>query len=160
MTRDDAHRAADAAVLDSVRRAFSTYRRPEHFTDRDHCSECAEHDDVLRTRDLETLSVGDVGNPGWDPICFATDAAFGYYFPALARLALDEPTKEFGWYGDQLLFHLCHDGSDNRRLAACTAEQRRAVADLLRHLSDTRGHLGEKEELLDAVRLWSDETIA
>lgn len=56
--------------------------RPEHFTDRNHCCECADHDDLLRSRNIDSLTIDDLGNPGWDPICFVTDKAFFYYFPA------------------------------------------------------------------------------
>jgi hypothetical protein len=60
----------------------------------------------LRNRDRDTLAVADVGNPGWDPICFITGEGFNYYFPTLARLALADPADEHGWYFEQLLFHL------------------------------------------------------
>jgi hypothetical protein len=60
----------DAEVLSALGVAFAGCERPEHFTDFQHCCECAEHDELLRSRDLDTLRVEDVGNPGWDPLCF------------------------------------------------------------------------------------------
>lgn len=36
-------------------------------------------------RDLDTLKLEDVGNLGWNPICFITPVGFRYYFPAFAR---------------------------------------------------------------------------
>ncbi len=152
----------DAETLTQVREAFASAERPVRFTDRDHCCECAEHDDLLRSRDLDSLTVEDVGNPGWDPLCFATDEAFLYYFPALARLALDDPDEDHGWYLEQLLFHLTYEGTSNRRLLAATPRQRDAVVLLLRHVQATRRtlvieYLCEKE-LLQAIAAWGTVT--
>lgn len=149
---------SDTEVLARIRGAFESAVRPERLTDRDHCCECAEHDDLLRSRDLDTLQVEDVGNPGWDPLCFATDAAFLHFFPALARLALADPTATHGWYLEQLLFHLTYEGSSNRRLRAATPQQRDAVALLLRHVQATRlqqvtDGLCERE-LEQALTMW------
>jgi len=151
----------DAGILMRIREAFSSAARPERFTDRDHCCECAEHDDLLRSRDLDSLRAEDVGNPGWDPICFVTDAGFLYFFPALARLALDQPTCSQGWYLEQLLFHLTYEGSSNRRLLAATPEQRDAVVLLLRHVQATRAALVSEHlcaaELQDALSVWGSD---
>jgi hypothetical protein len=156
--------STDAQVLERVRHAFASCVRPEHFTNYRHCCECAEHDEVLRSRDLDTLSIDDVGNQGWDPICFITPEGFAYYLPALARLAAGDPLPPYGWYAPQLLFHLCLDGARNVRVLACTTEQRHAVVDLLSHLVATRADLvdsyGCSEELLKAVEYWSDESGA
>jgi hypothetical protein len=113
---------SDADILQIIKQAFAECRRPEHFTDYTHCEECAEHDEVLRSRDVDTLRIEDVGNPGWDPICFTTWEGFAYYFPALARLAFAEPEYADGWYGTVLLFHLVGDGRRNRRLMARAPE--------------------------------------
>jgi hypothetical protein len=91
------HMATDQAIIDAIRQAFAAETRPEHFTDDTHCCECAEHDALLASRDLDSLRVEDVNNAGWDPICFVTAASFRYYLPALVRLALDSATAE-DWY--------------------------------------------------------------
>jgi uncharacterized protein DUF6714 len=152
---------SDAQILQTVQQAFAECRRPEHFTDHTHCRECAEHDEVLRSRDVHTLCFEDVGNPGWDPICFISPEGFAYYLPALARLALAGPVEPYGWYGTQLLFHLCHDGRQNRRLLACTPEQRRAISNFLRHLVETRAAFADNscctDDLFQALEIWSDE---
>jgi hypothetical protein len=147
----------DENLLVEIRQAFAV-PRPERFTDRDHCCECAEHDDLLAARDLDTLKIEDVGNPGWDPICFATDEAFMYLVPALARLALAAPADRHGWYFEQFLFHLALDGGSNRRLRAATPEQRSAILRFLRHVQSTRPmligqHLCERE-LQQAIAAW------
>ena len=153
---------SDTDILQRVQQAFARCRRPEHFTNFRHCEECAEHDDLLRSRDIHTLRIEDIGNPGWDPICFISPEGFAYYLPALARLALAEPMRPYGWYGSQLLFHLCSDGRRNERLLACTPAQRRAVVEFLQHLVETRASLADSElsadDLFQAIEIWSDET--
>jgi hypothetical protein len=152
--------AQDAEILEQVREAFASCPRPEHFTNYTHCCECAEHDDVLRSRDLETLSIEDVGNPAWDPICFISPEGFAYYLPALCRLALSPEDPHRGWYGYPFLFHLRYDGPQTVRILACTPEQRRAVAAVLRHILETRAELadryGQSHELLTAIEYWSE----
>jgi hypothetical protein len=128
----------DSEMLAQIRGAFGSVARPAQFTNRDHCCECAEHDAVLQSRDHDSLRIEDVGKPGWDPICFVTDEGFGYWFPALARLALAEVTADHGWYFEQLLFHLTYEGAANRRCLAATPEQREAVAQFIRHVKATR----------------------
>lgn len=121
-----------AEVLADVRRAFSQVPRPEHFTDYKHCCECAEHDATLRAATPDTIGLAELGNPGWDPICFITVAGFQYYLPALARLALAPPGPEY--YLDQLLFHLM---GPPERLAALSADQRGALRRLLEYVFET-----------------------
>ena len=151
---------SDADILQRVQQGFAGCQRPEHFTDFTHCEECAEHDEVLLSRDLHTLQIDDVGNPGWDPICFITPEGFAYYLPALARISLAEPDGAHDWYGGQLLFHLCHDGRGNKRVLACTPEQRCLVVEFLEHLTETRTSLAEREmaadRLFEAIEIWSD----
>lgn len=153
---------SDFDILQRVQHAFAGCRRPEHFTDFTHCEECAEHDELLRSRDIHTLRIEDVGNPGWNPICFISPEGFVYYLPALARLSLAEPDYAHGWYGGQLLWHLCYDGHQNKLWLACTPEQRLSVVELLRHIGETRASLVDSElhtdDLFQAVEIWSDET--
>ena len=155
---------SDASILQTVRQAFAKRRRPEHFTNYKHCEECAEHDEVLRSRDIYSLRIEDVGNPGWDPICFTSAEGFVYYLPALVRLALAEPVEPHGWYGDQLLVHLCSDGRGNKRVLACTVSERRAIVAFLQHLAETRSQLADcyhcSNGLFHAIEYWSDETDA
>jgi hypothetical protein len=148
----------DDEILTGLNAAFAGCQRPEHFTDFRHCCECAEHDGVLRARDRDTLSIEDVGNPGWDPLCFASADGLLYYMPALARLALDSAVEQSNWYVPQLIFHLTYEADGNRILAASSTPQRRAVVDLLRHISETRAVLfddqGSLDELRAAIALW------
>jgi hypothetical protein len=151
--------ADDAEILQVVQHAFAHCARPAHFTDYQHCEECAEHDELLRSRDVDTLRVEDVGNPGWDPLCYVSVAGLAYFFPALARLALSEPTPSHGWYAPQLLFHLTYDGEANRHLRGFRTDQRHAVTTLLRHLSATRLPMVDEwicsDDLRQATSLWS-----
>lgn len=150
----------DIGLLSRIDAAFGTAPRPEHFTNYQHCEECAEHDRLLRTRDRQTLSLADVGNPGWDPLCFITPEGLAYYFPTLARLALAEPDALYGWYADQFLFHLYWGYRDNAFLQFCTPEQRATVAALLAWLIEQRAALidadGSVDEWLRCWALWAE----
>jgi hypothetical protein len=149
----------DDEILARIDAAFGDVPKPEHFTCYTHCEECAEHDETLRSNDRASLQVSHVGNPGWDPLCFASPAGKAYYMPALARLALAPPTREYGWYGDQLVFHLSSGGAQNAFLAYCSPAQRQAVAGLLAHFVETRAAEAEDcfgaDDLLRAHDLWS-----
>ncbi len=148
----------DQEVLAALDGAFGHCPRPEHFTDFQHCCECSEHDELLRSRDRETLRIEDVGNPGWDPLCFTSAEGLLYYLPALGRLALADPTDKLDWYVPQLHFHLTYDGARNRILVAASPGQRRAVVRLPMHILETRPELCERwscrDDLLAAVHLW------
>jgi hypothetical protein len=148
-------------IIDAVRQAFAAEPRPEHFTDYSHCCECAEHDALLASRDLDSLRVEDINNPGWDPVCFVTAEGFRYYLPALVRLALASATSE-DWYLPQFLFHLIGDGPQNRRVVCCTAGQQRAIAAVLWHVVETWPELvvryGIEDDLQRALEIWSAPT--
>jgi hypothetical protein len=152
----------DADVLRLIDDAFAGCPRPEHFTNYTHCDECFEHDELLRSRDRDTLSMDDVGNAGWDPIAFCTAEAFAYYFPALVRLTLAMSDPNDAWYGDQLIVHLERDGKRNDRWQHCTSDQRSAVAALLEHIFETRGDflsagVFTEHQFFRTLEVWKDE---
>jgi len=152
---------ADAQIIAGIDAAFGKLRKPEHFTNFMHCQECREHDDLLRLRDRSTLLISDVGNICWQPISFSSPAGIAYYMPALARLALAEPTYEYGWYGDTLQLHLSSNGESNGLLQFCNQTQRQAVVQLLEHLNASRAELEERattSEEMEATRaLWANK---
>jgi hypothetical protein len=76
---------SDSEVLSRIDAAFASVRKPEHFTNYEHCEECREHDELLRTRDRQTLDLKDVGNICWQPISFSSGQGVAYYFPALVH---------------------------------------------------------------------------
>ena len=149
---------SDSEILAQVEDVFGRCKRPVHFTNWTHCSECEEHDNLLRSRTLETLRLQDIENPGWDPLCFITAEGFKYYFPALARITLSG--SEADWYGGQLLFHLIYEGANNRHLLASNESQRHTVVALLKHLENTRTKLVAEHfdgnDLSTAIKLWSN----
>lgn len=150
----------DAGVLEAIATAFSQVPRPEHFTNYTHCDECWEHDELLRGRTRESLSISDVGSQAWNPITMATPEGFAYFLPALARLAFEPPPEKLDWYGYIILFELRWDGPRNDRWRYCDRAQRSAVCALLEHIYTTR-----KEsialydcayELMEALEIWSE----
>jgi hypothetical protein len=143
-------------LLEKAYGLFGDITRPAHFTDHGHCCECAEHDETLQRRDPESLEFEEL-SPAWDPMCFVTDEAFLYYFPALVRLALGGAGDTY--YVGQLLFHLTTDGAKNRRWKSFSPIQRQYVVQLLEHLVETRaGEIDENRDtdnIFRAIEIWS-----
>lgn len=63
--------------------------KPAHFANYRHCCEGAEHDQTLLAFDVDSIGLAQLGNPGWDPLCFSSAEGLMYYLPALIRLTLD-----------------------------------------------------------------------
>jgi len=134
--------------------------KPVHFTNYRHCCECAEHDATLLAQDVNSIGIKQLGNPGWDPLCFASPEGFLYYMPALVRLTLDTIHKPQERYLDQMLFHLMRDGRDNGVVRACSAEQRAFIAGFLEHVMDQYGTAMDEcpflaDDILNAYEIWS-----
>ena len=110
-------------LLDRVAETFAVHPRPLVFTNTDHCSECAEHNQTLAGLQPESLQHEDVGQPGWDPFTFATPEAYLYFFPGLARLAATGSGASF--YLDRFA------GQLHNRVDLLTLEERQLALDLL-----------------------------
>ncbi|GAT32389.1 hypothetical protein TSACC_2787 [Terrimicrobium sacchariphilum] len=133
----------DAEAIFEVEQAFASCQRPQRFTDYWLCDECAEHNETLARHTPQTITLKELGNVGWDPICFATPEAFQYYLPALSRLAIAEIE---GNYLMQFLFHV----NDDRRYQCLSASQRRCLFRFLSHISEaypeyTKAHFIEDD---------------
>src|ERR687888_2561810 len=74
--------------IQAAKRLFQV-PKPAHFTNYRHCCECAEHDAVLTASDVNSIGLEQLGNPGWDPLCFTSAEGLLYYMPALIRLTLE-----------------------------------------------------------------------
>lgn len=90
-------------VLSEIWEAFGHYSRPETFI-RGTCScdECMEHEDNMQRFDRGNLSLEQLNNPAWDPICFASNEAFAYFMPGLVKLLLNHTDD----YTQQFIFHV------------------------------------------------------
>jgi hypothetical protein len=145
--------------IQEARRLFNG-PKPAHFTNYRHCCECAEHDATLVTADVNAISLEHLGNPGWDPLCFASVEGILYYMPALIRLTLESMDTPRERYLDQLLFHLLRDGNDNDLVRACSPEQRAFLAEFLAHLMETYSvevdeGIFRSADMLKAYDIWS-----
>lgn len=138
-------------------RALFDVARPEHFTNFNHCDECAEHDETLRSTDVDHISMEQLGSSAWDPISFASVEGKIYYTPALIRISLETVDGDF--YLDQFLFHLMWDGKDNLYYLGCTPEQRAFIAEFLAYMLETYSDRIEEcycgDQLLQAYEIWS-----
>ena len=136
--------------------------KPTHFGNYQHCSECAEHDVTLSTVDVDSIGLKELGNPGWDPLCFSSAEGLMYYMPALIRLTLDTIDNPHERYIAQMLFHLIKDGPGNTLVSACNNSQREFVADFLQYLVDNHSSQIEEdsftsEDVLKAHEIWRAE---
>jgi hypothetical protein len=156
-------KAEDLKAMAVVVDAFRSCPRPQHFTDYEHCTECAEHDQTLLLKDVNTLSIEDVGNVGWDPMCFVSPQGFLYYLPALARLCLGDPTYDYGWYGNQFFWHLISSGPKNARYLASSSEQRQSVVVFVEHVIESRSEFLDEyfaaDDALSALQIWKGEPV-
>ncbi len=123
--------------MDWVKVAKDLFRecKPAHFTNYRHCDECAEHDNTLKVSTVDTIGIEELGNPGWDPICFCSDEGKRYYMPALIRLSLETVQNEF--YFGQFLFHLENVGKNNCLILSCSEQQRKFIASFVEHMINT-----------------------
>ena len=115
-------------ILAEVRNAFSDLPRPVMFIRGTcNCEECLEHEETMQSFTPEALPLDKLDNPGWDPICFASDEAFAYLVPGLVEHVLEHTDD----YITQFLYHL--ENSD--RIARFTEEQARALLQVLDFLT-------------------------
>lgn len=132
-------------------------KKPEHFTDFGHCEECYAHDQTLINHDIDSIGLSQLGNPGWNPLCFSSSEGIKYYLPALVRLSLETVHKEF--YLGQFLLHLEGDGAKNELWLACSTEQREFVAEFLDYMLSNHSDQIESQfcsaDILKCIRIWS-----
>lgn len=144
--------------------------KPEHFTNYRHCCECAEHDETLLAHDVDSIGLEQLGNPGWDPICFSSATGLVYYMPALVRLTLQTLELHQVAYLEQFLFHLHRLDL----LAATNLRQRQFVVAFLEYLIDQereevlgmnmRSHFVSSienyaDDLLEVLQIWSSREV-
>jgi hypothetical protein len=150
----------DAEVISAIDRAFGAVARPPHFHGDLRDPEAADHDELLRSRDRESMAIEDVGNAGWDPFSDCLPEGLAYYLPALVRLALKQPPTPWDSYALQLVFHLSYNEDKNRLYTYCDRSQRSAVAVFLSHVIESRADLLEETESLaefsKCLSIWQD----
>ena len=143
-------------VIAAIDVAFRDCPRPEEFVDASHCEECAEHNNTLLGQTREDIGMNELGNPGWDPLCFVRPEGFLYYFPAMVRLVFDKSIEDD--YLGQFLFHCTYEGTKSRFFRHFNREQVGATADVMRFLYFNWRKKLEKhllsEEADRAVEIW------
>jgi hypothetical protein len=113
-----------------IDQAFGSLPRPKTMLcNPNHCDECVEHEATMQAHTPQTISLEEIGNLGWDPVCYISDEAYCYFMPGFARLVLDDDAL----YTDQFLFHL----DSGFRTDTFNPEQRRAVAQIIEYLGTT-----------------------
>ena len=142
--------------IEAAKKLFEA-QKPEHFTDYEHCEECAEHDETLLSSEIDTIGLAELGNPGWEPLCFTSAEGKKYFLPALVRLSLDTVENEF--YFGQFLFHLEGNGPNNDFYLSCNTKQREFVASFISHMIENYSEQIEMnyytDEALKSFEIWS-----
>lgn len=145
-------------IINDAYRAFSNFSRPEHFTNYAHCEECAEHDETMRSCSLSDIGSNQVGNPGWSPIPFLTEQAYGYVMPRLLELALN---NSFNNDNDPFVFQYLlalTPSPEHRTLDYFTPEQATVILNSLYYIRDHMATVIENEccesNLVEAITLW------
>lgn len=82
-----------------------------------------EHEAEMQSFNPDDLPLDKLNNPGWDPICFASNKALAYFMPGLVKLVLDHTNE----YVQQFMFH----AEQQERLDVLTPEQAKALANVL-----------------------------
>ena len=128
--------------------------KPEHFGNHTHCEECSEYHSLLKTYDVNSISINEV-EPSSDPFCFSSDEGIKYYMPALIKFCFNQ--KHF--FFSQLLFHLEKDGEGNSLFLSCNKEQRTFISGFIAYFIE---HYPEEIELnmceneaLKVYSIWS-----
>ena len=149
-------------IINDAYRAFSIFSRPEHFTNFAHCEECAEHDETMRSHSLSDIGSNQVGNPGWSPIPFLTEQAYGYVMPRLLELALNNSINNDN---DPFVFQYLLALTplpEHRKLDYFTPEQSTVILNSLYYIRNNMASVIENEccesNLAEAITLW--QTIA
>ena len=141
----------------SESKALFTIQKPEHFTNFSHCEECEEHDQTLIHSSIDEIGMAELGNPGWDPICFCSVKGKIYYMPSFIRLSIETMSDDF--YFSQFLFHLEYDGKDNALFHVCNPSQRQFIASfveyvILNHSEELKKNSCE-DDALRTYEIWS-----
>ena len=131
--------------------------RPEHFTNWTHCDECSEHDETLRLATIDSIGMQELGNPGWDPICFSSIEGKIFYMPVLIRLCIETINK--GLYFESFLFHVTGNGEGNDLVNSCSSEQRQFIRSFLEYMiteyPDVIDQANCTDDALKAIEIWS-----
>lgn len=86
--------------IEEAYEAFSSFPRPEYFTDIKCCPECAELSKKIEVCLLRDLGPKHLGHPLYGSFCLLTLEAISYLFPRLLELTL---TGVFDKNGDPIL---------------------------------------------------------
>lgn len=109
------------------------------------CDECMEHEALMQTFNPDDLPLAQLNNPGWDPICFASNEAFKYLMPGLVKLVLDHTND----YVQQFIFHI----EQSERLNELTPAQAQSLAYVLTFLIlNNAGELEDNSVVDDLYR--------
>ena len=145
-------------IVRKAYRAFAKFARPEHFTDHTQSPEAAEHDQTMRSRPLSAIGVVELGNPGWSPIPFLTEEAYGYVMPRLIELAVSSSVERPGESFVFAYLLALTPAPEHRKLDDFTREQTAVVLESLHYMRDHMASIVEwqccEDDLAEAITRW------
>lgn len=121
-------------------------KRPNFFTEENPLLESFDHNETLLKFNVDSITIEELGNQGWDPICFINDEGYLYYFPAFIRLCVN--SNEEDYYIGQFLFHITYEGLENERVRLFNKDQKFFFKKFLIYLYN---------EKTDLIQLYGDE---
>jgi hypothetical protein len=146
-------------IIATTYEVFSDVERPMDFTEKDHCEECEEHNEIMNKATLRGLTATDMGGLGWSPLSFLTPEAFAYFMPRLLELGLN---GELDKHNEPFLFHLLLNLTPTERLdrfADFSPAQCRAVLEILELTKDRHEKILKKHcylnDMEDAISYWN-----
>ena len=142
-------------ILEALYQEFSDVEKPEHFTKFEHCEECREHNETMKSANLDTLTALHLGSFGWNPLSFLTEQGFAYFMPRLIELLLQDAKFRSGDpFAESMLFQLCPSASFDRFLSY-SPQKCRAVLEALKYYKNHSTHDRFTGEDVDkAIQYW------
>ena len=87
-------------LIEEAYETFSSFHRPEHFTNSGCCPECEELSKKIEPCPLRNLETKHLGHPLYGSLCLLTTEALSYLFPRLLEITL---TGSLDKNGDPIL---------------------------------------------------------
>jgi len=133
-------------------------KKPLHFTNYQHCDECAENDALLQNLSRDDITLKDIGFPNWDLLDYCNVQAKLYFMSAIVRLSLETIHTDF--YFKQFLFHLNEQSYGLSLLDVCTDHQKQFVSSFIEHMIESFPHEIENNlcatETFSSYEMWSN----
>ena len=144
-------------LIEEAYETFSSFPRPEHFTDISCCPECEELSKKIEPCSLRELESKQLGHPLYGSLCLLTSEAFSYLFPRLLEITLTGSLDKNGApFLEQYLAVLC---ISPQLASSFQGTQRGIVTKSLNYISKHMSYMVEawcyESDLKEACAIWN-----